>query len=235
MTGASLALAVLQELDVVGASDVPEASDLSYVLARINRIIDLWAAKWSTAYCDTLSTFTITPSLQPHTIGPTGTWVVTQRPMSIEAANVVVGSTRTPVDIITTEQWMALGDPTWTAPDPAALNYRPTFPNGSVYLYPLPTGANSIELLTRGLLTRLTLTGTVYLPPGYEEALILTASEACAKHFHATPPDRLEASKARGIIEAANSTTPRLTTDAPGVSRGRTNIFTGQGSTPWVQ
>lgn len=235
MTGSTLALSVLQELDVVGAADTPEASDLVYVLARVNRILGLWAAKWGPAFYSSITSYTLTPALSPHTIGPTGTWVVAQRPMTIDGVNLVSGSTRTPLDPLTADQWMGLPDPTYSDAYPQGYYYSPTMPNGSLFLYPVPSSASTIDILTRGLLPQMTLTGTAYLAPGYEEAVILTAAERCAKHFHATPPNALEASKARGIIEAANSTTPKLRTDAPGVSRGRSNIFTGQGSTPWVQ
>ena len=118
---------------------------------------------------------------------------------------------------------------------PTGLYYNPTVPNGQAFFYPVPSAASTIEFQSRGILAQLTLAGSVAFAPGYHDAIVLTTAERCAKHFHATPPDRLEASKARGIIEAANSTTPRLHTDAPGVSRGRTNIFTGQGSTDWVE
>jgi hypothetical protein len=235
MTGQSLALSVLQELDVVGASDTADQADVVYVLARVNRILSLWTAKWGPAVGSTITSYVCTPALQPHLIGPTGTFVVSQRPVSIEAVNVVSGTARTPLTKLTTDEWMALSDPTWTGDIPEAFNYRATSPNGSLFLYPVVSAAATVEILTRGILGPLTLTGTVYLAPGYEEALVLTVSEGCAKHFHATPPDRLEASKARAIIEAANSTTPRLRTDAPGVNRGRANILTGMGSTDWVE
>ena len=238
MNGSTLAIDVLRELDVIAGSESPDAADTSYVLSKLNRVLDNWAATWEAAYTDTVVTGTLTPALQPHLIGPTGTWVVTQRPVSIEAINLVIGTARyalTPLDM---DKWMGISSPEWTATEPTHFNYRASFPNGSLYLWPVPTSAYTVEIQTRGLLTQLALATTVYLPPGYWDALVLTGSESCAKHFHATPPDRLEAAKARGRIAAANAKTPRLSSDAPGCTTGgktggKTGV--GMGGTPdWV-
>lgn len=237
MTGQDLAIEVLRELDVIGGTDAPDYADVSYCLSKLNRIVDSWRADWGPAYVNTISSFTITPSLQPHTIGPTGaTWTLAQRPVSIEAANVVSGTTRTPLDIWGDEQWMSLTDPTITAEDPSALNYRPTHPNGSIYFYPVPTSADTIEILSRGVLATLTLAGTAVLPPGYQDALILTGAEACAKHFHAAPPNPLEATKARARIATANAKTPRLITDVPSSGGAGSGFDIRTGTVPggWV-
>ena len=235
MTGSDLALAVLRELDVVSGVEVPDAADTVYILGILNRVLDDWGSEWGPAFVQTISSYTITPLLQPHTIGPSGaTWTLAQRPVSIEAANVVSGTTRTPLDIIDDDEWMGLVDPTVTATDPTALNYRPTHPNGSIYLYPVPSTADTIEILSRGILAQLTLAGTAVLPPGYQSALVLTAAEQAANHFHALPP-QAAAAKARARIAAANAKTVRLVSDAPGAAQGgKSNILTGVGSTEWI-
>ena len=223
LSGAALALDVLRELDVVGAIDTADAADLSFVLSRINRVLDDWGAEWGTAYVQDVSTFTIVPALNPHTIGPTGaTWALAQRPASIEAANLVVGTTRTPLMIVGVDDWMALSYPENTSTDPFALYYSPTFPLGSVYLYPVPSSANQIAIQYRGLLAQLTLTSSALLPPGYASALVLTTAEQAAPHFHAawSAQQMREAAKARGRIAAANAKTPKLSSDAPGCTTG---------------
>ena len=233
-TGASLALDVLRELDVVGGTEVADAADTSYVLGKLNRVLDSWAATWEAAYTDTVTAHVLTPSLNPHLIGPTGTWVVTQRPVSIEAINLVIGTARYALSPLDLDEWMGISSPEWTATEPTHFNYRASFPLGQLYLWPIPTSAYTVEIQTRGLLTQLALATTVYLPPGYHDALVLTGAEACARHFHATPPDRLEAAKARGRIAAANAKTPKLSSDAPGCATGG-KVGTGMGGSPdWV-
>jgi hypothetical protein len=221
MTGQQLAVEVLRELDVIAGTDTADQADVSYVLSKINRVLDNWSAEYGPAYCDSITSYTLTPALQPHTIGPsTATFTVTQRPMSIEAISTVVSSVRTPICPRDVDWWMAQSDQATTGAEPTDFYYRPASPNGSLYFYPVPSAATVIEIQTRVLLAQLTLTGTAILPPGYQDALILTAAEACAPHFHAAPPNALAASKARARIAAANSHTPRLVTDAPGVTRG---------------
>src|SRR5439155_146871 len=86
------------------------------------------------------------------------------------------------------------------------------WPNGSLYLWPIPTQANAIELELWTLLNKVLLTDTFSLPPGYEEALTLTLAEGLCPPFgrQVDPLLSSNAMKARAIIKSVNSAAPRM-------------------------
>lgn len=244
MTGTDLVTAVLRELRVVGAADPPSADDTDYVLGKMNRLIDAWNAQRSAVYADIISTFTLVPGTQPHTIGPAAsspTWTATQRPVSIVAANLVLsGGSRIPIELVSDGAWMGQSDPTTTG-DPSVLRYVPQWPLGECWFWPVPSSASSLELLSRVLLSAFDLTTDITLAPGYESAIVLTVAENCARVF--TGQDAagsliLEAREARARIFANNDRIPRLATADDGLAgsngRSRFDYLTGRAVGGWV-
>ena len=233
-TARDVVTAALEELGVVGATLELSDADLALGLRRLNRLINAWNANGQAIYAETIQTFTLTPSLQPHTIGPSGaTWTVsTLRPVRIVAANVIQSDVRSPLWLRTREWWMAQTTPTQTSALPTDLYYEPTWPNGSVYLSPVPSAAYSMELLLQVVLATYVAADTLTLPPGYEEALTLTLAEALVNPMTVPMPPSLPmaAQAARGVIFATNVTTPPLITNDIGLpsSRGWFNNQTGQ-------
>jgi hypothetical protein len=230
VTGTDFAVAVLRELDVIGGVDTPDASDVNFVLSKANRILDNWNAEWGPAYAETLNTYTLTPNLQPHTIGPSGaTWTATQRPESIESINLIIGSgIRLPIHLRDDTWRMSLGYPVLAIAYPSDVTYRrDLWPLAEFYFFPIPTAAYQVEVLSRIVFSALTLSGTFSMPPGYQDAMILSTAEECADNFHAPITPRLQrsASKARARIAATNAAGVRLDTRGDGLPRGGPGWF----------
>lgn len=221
MTGLDLVCDVLRELNVISAAETPSAEDAVLVLGKMVRVIEGMNLEPGAAYCHTLTSRVLTPALNPHTIGASGATWTADRPVAIDAANLVIDDARYPL-AVHHDSWRAgLPDPT-LAGDPTDLDYEPTYPNGSVYLYPVPSSANSLELLCRQRLSTVTLTAVVTLPEGYHDAIVLTAAETCIGPFSVTDPTvvgsvRDGARKARARVKANNTRIPRLTTQDSGM------------------
>lgn len=233
MTGNDLVKDVLQELRVLNATEAPSGEDADLVLGKLNRILDNWNAEIGAAYCHVVSSFTLTPGLNPHTIGPSGaTWTAT-RPVSIDGAALLVdATTRLPIRVHSDSWRMGLIDPQTTG-DPTDLDYVADSPIASIYFYPIPSGAQTVELLLRVVLAALTFTADVTLPPGYHDALVLTTAESTARIFtREDAPASLvrEAAKARARIKSNNYRIPRISTRDDGMpgGSGRGNIYTGR-------
>lgn len=214
MTVADVLTEAAEDLGVVAPGEALSAEDSETALRRLNRILDSWNADHRAVYVDTIATYTLTPSLQPHTIGSSAaTFTVTSRPMSIEAANVVVNGSRHPLTLRDEAWWMGLTDPTLPSEIPSDLNYRPSWPNGALYLWPVPTAALELEILSRGLLSSVSLSDTFTLPPGYHEALVLTLAEALTVPFERelSPVLARDARAALARIFEANAPDVRIT------------------------
>lgn len=217
----------LIELGVYGAVDTVSAEDSALGLSRLNDLLDEWNADRRAVYDETFASYTLTPSLSPHTIGPTGaTFTVAQRPVDVQAANIIDSSVSTPTVI----SRLTIRDAAWWAAQSVQgleasvstdLYYDPAWPNGNLYLWPVPTVAYTLQVFTRRLLSSLTLASTFTLPPAYKKAVTLSLAEELAAAFNVEvkPSTERKARLARDKVFANNSPVPGLSTRDAGVPR----------------
>lgn len=238
MTWRELLTTSLQEIGVYGPGETPSAADINLALNKGRRLINRWNAQRCAVYAQSFETFVITPSLSPHTIGPTvATWTVTQRPVTIESADLVITSNiRQGITIRGPQWWAAQSQPDLTSTIPTDVYYQPDWPNGKLFFWPVPTTAYSVELQVRVLLSAITLDTVFSLPPGYEDAITLTIAEMCSGPFRLpiTPDLRDEARRARAVIFDVNDPSVSLITadygmtPGDGGSRADFNFLTGR-------
>lgn len=238
-TLAAIVTATLQEMGALGVADTADPDVATYLKGKWNRLMDTWNVEAAGAYASDPQSFTITANLNPHTIGPSGstpTWTRDPRPNEIENVGLVIsGTTDIFIPIVMhDEAWYAnLSVPDLTSTYPTDGYYNPGWPLGSLYLYPVPTAANSIAFTTRIAFAQASLlTSLVWLPPGYLNATIMTlAEESCRAVTEQDPSVDLvrRAQKARAIIFGQNDVTPMLETDVPGMARraGMFNYLSG--------
>jgi hypothetical protein len=198
--------------------DDPEASD---GLSKLTRLFDNWNAERAGVYASRPTTYTLTADLNPHTIGPAAsspTFTVAQRPVSIDAANLISGDIHYPLNIRNEEWYASLPMPslaTW----PSDLWYSADWPLGRLYLYPVPDDDYGLQLWTRIVLADLGLDDAVNLPPGYRDAVTRTLGEMLAPGYPPAKADAVEAAKSRARIFANNDVQPTLATADAGVPR----------------
>lgn len=239
-TGADVARAILLELAVIDPLDPTPPELLAYVLDKANRVINNWNADHGAAYVEEFASYTLTPNLNPHTIGPSAaTFTVTQRPVSIETAKLVISTptppARLPITPLNAEQYASITVRGVTTDIPLYLYYAAGYPNGSIYLWPIPTAAYELELWTRVVLASLAAATDVAFPPGYEDALVLSVAETLTGPLTVPMPPGLQANaaQARGRIWANNTMVPTLRTADSGMPNsgrgGGFNWLTGTG------
>ena len=222
----------LMEIGVLAAGESASAADADFSLGKLNRILDNWNAERAAVYADQYLSYTFdTGGTVPQTIGPSSaTYSTSQRPVSIEFANVVLDDdVRVPIAIWDRLAYDEQTTPSTTSTFPLAVYYNPSWPNGQLYWWPIPTTAYGLELQVRIVLSSLSLDDSVSYPPGYKDALILTlAEDLCAAFGRPIPPQLpTMAAKARGRIFANNDQTPRIATQDAGMpSRQETATMT---------
>jgi hypothetical protein len=231
----------MQELNLTSAVEVPSAEDAAYCLKKLNSIIDEWSARQVYAFNVGFALYTLMPNHQPHTIGPTGDFVVTQRPVRVEACALVlpgVTAVDVPMNIRDDDWWAAQRVKSIATSVPTDLYYSPDEPNGSLYFWPIPTAGYQIRLETWVLLPVFAdLNTTSYdLAPGYKRALTLTLAESIAPAFGPSAMQiaagiERQAIAARKAIQSNNMASPRMATRDSGmpnkVRRGGFNYYTG--------
>lgn len=225
---------MLRTLNICGAVDAPEAEDAALALEITNRIFDSWNADRNASWAERFDDFVFTPSLNPHTIGPSSaTWATTLRPVSIEWASVglnnVSPTVYTPINVRDYNWYKQQAVPGLTTTMPTDVYYQPDVANGKLYFWGIPTVAYGCRLWYRTVLAQVTLATTFTMPPGYLDAVINTGAEMCTLPFRRPLPPLLEklARKARARIFDNNIIIPRIATQdsgMPGQSMGGGNF-----------
>jgi hypothetical protein len=204
----------LQECGALGVGETPEAAEAQLGLSRLNRMIDLWRTRGLFVFAQSLNIYSWTAAQASRTIGPTGNFVQTFRPIAIREANYVDGnSIRTPINIRDKEWWNGQPMRSISGPYPTDLYYQPSVPDGTLFAWPVPDATVNIELATDTILSSFAALATsVDLAPGYEEAITQSLAELlCIPHSKPLTPELAEsARRARAAIQGVNSKAQRI-------------------------
>ena len=230
-TGQDICRQAMMDAAVLGVGAPIDGSQAQDIVNKLNRIMDNLNCAERFSYAETSFIGTMTANLNPHLIGPTGTvnFVQAQRPISIDSANIVYNAgslaVNVPLDIVFTfREYADLAVPSIGTLFPKLLYYEQDWPNGKIYLYPVPTAAYGLNIWQRTILTQLLLTDTFSLPPGYWDAITLTLAEDICPMFEQEPSQLLrdKARQARSRVEGNNLSIPRIATRDAGM-QGRQN------------
>lgn len=183
MTYRDLVTNAARELNIIDAEEALESADANFILNKLNRILDRWNGIGVASYVIQSTIYTLTPNLDPHTIGPTGTFTVPVRPETIERVARMDGTTRYPMGLRSEDWWDRLSVPSLTGSFVTDLFYRPAWPNGELHFWPVPDIAGSVELMTKQTFASGTLNTVFSLPPGFEDAVTLTLAEEISWPF----------------------------------------------------
>lgn len=233
----------LKEIRVARAGDVPSPDDMDDALLIFNELLDEWNADARAAYTQTYSDFTLTPALNPHTIGPAAsgpggtnpTFVVTTgRPTRILAAQLNLGGSPAvyrKIDVIDDAQYRSLPIPGLAQTIPTKLYYSADWldPNnlgtgyGQCFFWGVPQTAYGVRLWYEFLLSQVTdLTLNCSWPQAYQSALRRTLAERLAPMFgQVASPETKEAARiARELVFGNNDDEPTIDTADAGLGRG---------------
>lgn len=238
----SLISNALIEAEWLSQGETPQAEDAQFTLGKLNDLLDEWAAQDRYVYSNEFNLYTLVPGLAPHTIGPdNATFKVPQRPVRLVSAAIVLSNG----DQTTTDIPIAVQDDQWWAnvrikdlqsQIPTAVYYSESFPNGSLFFWPVPDVNYQTRLETWGLIGQFAnVQQTLNLPPAYRKALTLTVAEELAGPRSGDPKLAKAAADARSAIWSNNAQSPTINTAQPGMSPAgerRTNFNFLDGS-PW--
>ena len=207
----------------------------TFVLSRLNTLVDLWNATRELVFCQVFQSFTFIPAQQDYSIGPTAVsppdFVVTgNRPVVIDGANVLLNNVSPVVsngiNIRDYQWWLGLSVRDISTTFPTDLYYEPNWPNGILHFWPVPDTNYGLELTYRTVLSSFEMNTEFSMPPGYRQALSLTLAETIAPALGATalssfPQTREKASEARAQIGINNDFIPSLMTQDSGMPNNR--------------
>lgn len=220
------------EIGLIAPGETLSGEIGQWIFRKANSLLDTWAARKNYVYATTINTYTLVPNLNPHTIGPTGTFVVPQRPVKIVAANIILNNVTPNVEVplvIRDDEWY-MTDTTikdLKSQQPTDLYYSAAWPNGQLYFWPVPNLAYGVRLEVWQLLAQFDdITdpiggpgGTQTLPPGYRNALMLTLAQTLlpGAERDSHPVLAVAAAAAREAVFGNNNVPPRMSTRDSGI------------------
>lgn len=227
-----LIAAAYLEFNYVAAGEPVPDEDAVFALDKANLVLDEWGADEFYIYNTTIQQFNYTANHQPTLIGATAIApdfpLPGPRPASIRDAGWMLGNVRIPLDVVDDDAWAATSIKTQTAVTPMKLYYSPSVPNGSIFLWPIPTSSSQIELEMMNILQQIPdLNTKLDLAPGYQNALTLTLAETLESSLGFSPTVSLvgRANKARLSIQQRNVSSPRTGTRDSGMPGGKSSSW----------
>jgi hypothetical protein len=218
----------------LGPQRTPSSAQFQDAIEELNRMIGSWN-------CDRLNIYSISRNQFPLT--GAGSYTIGQvpgmladfdapRPQAIERANVINGSIRYSVGLVTPAQWAEITVQALPNTIPYVLYNDRAYPLSTLFLYGQPVGGMELELYTWfAIQTFQKLEDVVMLPPGYEDALVLNLAVRLAPHFQrqVNVDVRNDAQKSLMRIESINAPRPIASTGALGCGGHHNfNIYSGE-------
>jgi hypothetical protein len=216
----------LKTLGVIGAGETPDADSSTDALKYLNGMLESWSIEGRLIYAARTITKTLTANDGQYSIG-SGADINVARPDTIESAWIADSdSVDHPLEIVDRARYDRIPDKTLTAAIPRKLFYDPTYANGTVYLYPVPTVANTLKMRANTLIGPYAeLTDSFALPNGYRRAIVYNLALELAAPFQVNPSQYVVgiAEDAKDKLAAINFQIPRLQNDTARLGRNGTN------------
>lgn len=156
-----------------GAGETVSDDDAQDGLNALNDLLDSWWNDRLAIHQIYRESFTLTANDGQYTIGSGGDFNTTRPVKIVDAFVRTTENIDYPLTIIDTAQgYNRIAYKSTTSDISGALFYDNAYPLGTIFLYPVPTVANTLYLFSWKQLQSFTsLTAQVSLPPGYERAL----------------------------------------------------------------
>lgn len=218
-TAAVIISDALAEIGVLGEGETATGEMIERGLRMLNRMLDTLSTKTDWAYFASMEQKALTGQ-QSFTIGPTGD-VITDRPIKIETAVVDRNGITYPVKVIDNERYDPITYKALAGANPQAIYYEATYPNGTVYCYPLSAGCTLKMRVLNSVKQFADAYTQIEMPEGYEDAIMLAlAIRLCPSYARQAGADtRVAARRAMDAVKKTNTVIPTL--DLPDAVMGR--------------
>lgn len=233
---------ILQTLGELSQGQTPSPEDASYCFTRVNAVLDSWSQEEGYIYNRSVTGYALTANQPSYSIGLTATAPFNvARPNKIDAARILLsvgGNVNLGVhdlDIIDYAKFVEYADKLASAQVAEALYFDNAFPNGNLFLYPVPkcTVATQLELTAWTQLPQFASLATAFsFPPGYYEAMVTAIGIAISPAYN-RPVDPVIAGRADTCTKRIKEINRMIL--KPGlvpVAQGPTGVQPGQQQAP---
>lgn len=166
--------AALRRIGRLGSGESATTAERADGVLELNRMLGTWSSKLGPLFFETTESLTWTDAAASMTIGTSGGFN-TSRPQEILAAQIRSGTQDYDLIILSHREYQAIPDKATTSTLPTHIAYNPTFASslGTLFMWPVPSGAQTFRLTSKKPLADAVGASTVVLPPAYEDAIVL--------------------------------------------------------------
>ena len=210
----------LKENLIISEGETPSATMYADGLRMLNRLCDTLSNQDDFAYYSLQLSMAMTGQTS-FTIGATGADLTAARPISIESAVVTRDSITYPVKIIDNQRYDLITLKSLSGANTAAIYYEATYPNGTVYCYPLSTGCTLQMRVLNQVKNFAATTTQIDMPEGYEDFLMLGLAIRMAPSYGrpVNPDTRIAFNRAKKLVSNINQVVPTM--ELPNVVMGK--------------
>lgn len=239
VTALAIIKAAGQEIGALTQGEIPSNEDQSWILEKLQRLIDQYNARVTMIYNVNFTLFTLNPPATPETpttIGPGGDFDCNQRPVSIPSIGLILEGTpgvELPLNNRDQDWWANNRIKGLTSTLPTDYYYSPgwstngTDPSlGQIFFWPVPTATHQVNLQSRQVLGEYTAYsgagGTFSMPPAYWNLIVYELAISIAPSFSKEPSPTLIGlwKAAQKAVQVNNIQSPRLASDSPTTGTG---------------
>ena len=227
-TGADIVKKMLQRAGVLTKNEEPSADELNDGLDALNNMVASWSNNSLLVYARTWEDFNLSSGVSQYTIGSGGDFD-TARPNQILEAHIKSGNVKYEnLSIVGDVVYNRYIDDLNITGYPLWLNFDNSNPLGIIRLYPKPSSALTLFMLTEKPVTAFTAAGVVSLPPGWERALIFNGAIEVSGEYGVEPPASTIkiARESKGNIQRAIAKVTTMDSQPMGGENGF-NIYRG--------
>lgn len=218
-------------IGAIAEGESPSGNASADAMDAFNQMLDSWSAERLSVYCTQDQTFTWTANETTRTLGPSGNFVGTRPVLVDDSTYFVVNNISYGLQLINQQQYdsIALKSATITFPQVMWVNY--TMPDITMKVYPVPTSALEMHIVSVLELTQIyNLSDYISMPPGYLRALRYNLACELAPEYgiEASRQVKRIADVSKRTLKRINSPRDVMAMPYPLVSnRQRYNIYAG--------
>lgn len=225
MTVAKLIEKALKKIGVLSSGQTPDADQYSDGLDALNDLISFWSSQRLGVYTIANISHTLTVGDGVYTIGSTGD-IAETRPFSILSAYLRRNGVDYKVTRRSREYFDSLFDKDVSG-IPEDFYYEPTYPDGTITVYPYPDAADTLYLRVWQPMTEYTATTEeISLPKEYETALVFNLARDIASEYGVAIPNNVAARAAETVDVLKRLHSQPVPQVRTGLGRKPYNIYT---------
>lgn len=180
-TVTSIVKLALKDAGVIGGRETPTDDEMSDALATLNQMLAMWRTQSLSVYCQKQETIAVTGAAS-YTIG-TGGDLNVERPVSVDGLFWRLLGVDTPLNQLHSfEDYQDIGVKDLQG-TPEGYYYRPAYPTGQLFVYPIPTEGTLYLTLKQPMPVYTTINDSISLPSEYEGAIRWNLAEMLCATF----------------------------------------------------